>query len=178
MDAQHNVRFLTNTSGAVTDQYTYDAFGNLITNTGTTPNNYRFAGEQSDPNLGLYYLRARYWSFDNIGTESSAKEIHHKSVVNDSGGVGVRAAVVAAARALGGGAAGAGHRRPGALVAGVGACCGVAVLVSGSAAGAWWRRGAGRRGLAAGAGLRVGGGVVVGCRGVGRGARRPSFFCA
>jgi RHS repeat-associated protein len=40
--------------------YDYDAFGNLIHSTGTTPNNYLFAGEQFDPDLNLYYNRARY----------------------------------------------------------------------------------------------------------------------
>ncbi len=40
--------------------YDYDAFGNLIHQTGTTPNNYLFAGEQFDPDLNLYYNRARY----------------------------------------------------------------------------------------------------------------------
>jgi hypothetical protein len=44
----------------VTDTYDYDAFGNLIHSTGTTPNNYLFAGEQFDPDLNLYYNRARY----------------------------------------------------------------------------------------------------------------------
>jgi len=52
--------------------YDYDAFGNLLHQTGTTPNNYLFAGEQFDPDLGLYYNRARYlntstgrfWTFD------------------------------------------------------------------------------------------------------------------
>jgi RHS repeat-associated protein len=38
----------------------YDAFGNLVHSTGTTPNNYLFAGEQFDPDLNLYYNRARY----------------------------------------------------------------------------------------------------------------------
>ncbi|MDD3852694.1 MAG: RHS repeat-associated core domain-containing protein [Syntrophomonadaceae bacterium] len=40
--------------------YTYDAFGNMIAQTGTTPNDYLFTGEQYDPNIGFYYLRARY----------------------------------------------------------------------------------------------------------------------
>jgi len=40
--------------------YDYDAFGNLIHSTGTTPNNYLFSGEQFDPELNLYYNRARY----------------------------------------------------------------------------------------------------------------------
>jgi YD repeat-containing protein len=45
-DGHGSVRALTNASGAVTDTYDYDAFGNLLHSTGTTPNNYRFAGEQ------------------------------------------------------------------------------------------------------------------------------------
>jgi len=59
-DSHGSVRFLTNSAGSVTDAYDYDAFGNLIASTGTTPNNYLFAGEQFDPALGLYYSRARY----------------------------------------------------------------------------------------------------------------------
>jgi RHS repeat-associated protein len=59
-DGHGSVRFLTNSSGAVTDTYDYDAFGTLITHTGSTPNNYLFAGEQFDPDLSLYYNRARY----------------------------------------------------------------------------------------------------------------------
>ena len=47
---------------AVTDTYEYDAFGNLLNSTGTTPNNYLYRGEQYDPDLGLYYLRARYYN--------------------------------------------------------------------------------------------------------------------
>jgi len=46
--------------GAVTDTYEYDAFGNKINSTGTTPNNMLYRGEMYDSDLGLYYLRARY----------------------------------------------------------------------------------------------------------------------
>jgi len=59
-DGHGSVRALTSTTGAVTDTYDYDAFGNLIHSTGTTPNNYLFAGEQFDPDLGLYFNRSRY----------------------------------------------------------------------------------------------------------------------
>ena len=59
-DGHGSVRALTDTTGAVTDTYDYDAFGNLIHSTGSTPNNYLFAGEQFDPDLRLYYNRARY----------------------------------------------------------------------------------------------------------------------
>jgi RHS repeat-associated protein len=58
-DGRGTVRFLTNETGAVTDTYVYDAFGTLITATGSTNNRYLYTGEQFDPNLGLYYLRAR-----------------------------------------------------------------------------------------------------------------------
>jgi RHS repeat-associated protein len=44
----------------VTDTYDYDAFGNKINSTGTTPNNYLYRAEMYDSDLGLYYLRARY----------------------------------------------------------------------------------------------------------------------
>ena len=40
---------------AVTDTYDYDAFGNKINSTGTTPNSYLYRGEQWDSDLGLYY---------------------------------------------------------------------------------------------------------------------------
>jgi RHS repeat-associated protein len=59
-DGHGSVRALTDQTGAVTDTYDYDAFGNLIHQTGTTPNSYLFAGEQFDPDLHLYYNRARY----------------------------------------------------------------------------------------------------------------------
>jgi RHS repeat-associated protein len=42
--------------------YDYDAFGNIVHQTGTTPNNYLYSGEQFDPDLNLYYNRARYLS--------------------------------------------------------------------------------------------------------------------
>ena len=61
-DGQENVRQLTNAAGVVTDTYDYDAFGNLINHTGTTPNNYLYRGELYDPDLGLYYLRARWYN--------------------------------------------------------------------------------------------------------------------
>jgi RHS repeat-associated protein len=61
-DGLGSVRVLTDASGAKTDGYDYDVFGNLLASTGTTPNNYRFTGEQSDTSLGLYYLRARYYN--------------------------------------------------------------------------------------------------------------------
>jgi RHS repeat-associated protein len=59
-DGQGSIRYLTDTNGNVSDTYTFDAFGNLIAVTGTTPNDYLYVGERFDANLGFYYLRVRY----------------------------------------------------------------------------------------------------------------------
>jgi RHS repeat-associated protein len=85
-DGHGNVRALTDGTGAVTDTYDYDAFGNLIHSTGTTPNNYLFAGEQFDPDLNLYYNRARYlststgrfWNTDTFEGDAIAPISLHK----------------------------------------------------------------------------------------------------
>jgi RHS repeat-associated protein len=47
---------------AVIDSYEYDAYGNHWTVDGSTPNDMLYRGEQYDPDLGLYYLRARYYN--------------------------------------------------------------------------------------------------------------------
>jgi RHS repeat-associated protein len=61
-DGMGSVRMLTSTNGTVTDTYSYDAFGNLLNSTGTTPDHYLYRGEQYDSDLALYYLRARYYN--------------------------------------------------------------------------------------------------------------------
>jgi RHS repeat-associated protein len=84
-DGHGSVRALTDPTGAVTDTYDYDAFGNLIHSTGSTPNNYLFAGEQFDPDLNLYNNRARYlntstgrfWSMDtDEGDDTDPLSLH------------------------------------------------------------------------------------------------------
>jgi len=59
--AHGDVVQLTNaTTGAVTKNYSYDAFGNEKTAiTGVNP--YRYCGEYNDLETGMYYLRARYY---------------------------------------------------------------------------------------------------------------------
>ncbi|MBX3245455.1 MAG: RHS repeat-associated core domain-containing protein, partial [Acidobacteria bacterium] len=59
-DGHGSVRGLSSTDGSLTDTYSYDAFGTIIERTGTTDNNYLYAGEQFDADLGFYYNRARY----------------------------------------------------------------------------------------------------------------------
>jgi RHS repeat-associated protein len=61
-DGFGSVRQLTDATGAVTDTYDYDAWGNAVNVAGSTPNVYRYRGEQYDPDLNLYYLRARYFN--------------------------------------------------------------------------------------------------------------------
>jgi len=81
-DGHGNVRFLTDSTGAITDTYDYDAFGLLINQqvynpvSGfleevspsnqhlTTINHYLYCGEQYDSDLGMYFLRARYMEPD------------------------------------------------------------------------------------------------------------------
>jgi RHS repeat-associated protein len=85
-DGHGSVRQLFNSSGVMTDTYDYDAFGNLINSTGSTPNVYLFAGEAYDAALGLYYNRARYlnttmdrfWSMDSYEGDSESPLSLHK----------------------------------------------------------------------------------------------------
>ncbi len=61
-DGQLSTRQLTDALANVTDGYTYDAFGILLNMFGATENDYLYTGEQYDPNVGFYYLRARYYN--------------------------------------------------------------------------------------------------------------------
>jgi RHS repeat-associated protein len=60
-DGQGSIRALTDTAGTITDTYFYTAFGEELAKTGTTENEFRYVGEQWDPNAGFYYLRARWY---------------------------------------------------------------------------------------------------------------------
>jgi RHS repeat-associated protein len=76
----------------LTDTYEYDPYGNLLNSTGTTPNVYMYRGEAYDSDLGLYYLRARYYNaptgrfmsrdpnnpgpFDSRGNPIDPKKLH------------------------------------------------------------------------------------------------------
>jgi RHS repeat-associated protein len=61
-DGFGSVRTLADSTGTVTDSYDYDAWGNAVNTTGSTPNAYLYRGEQYDSDLNLYYLRARYFN--------------------------------------------------------------------------------------------------------------------
>jgi RHS repeat-associated protein len=76
-DGLGSTRALYNASGVATDTYNYTAYGKMLaqlyvtTQTSQGPqgtptvNNYLFAGEQWDPDLKLYYNRARYLNVDS-----------------------------------------------------------------------------------------------------------------
>ena len=62
-DQLGSVRDLANITGTVVADYTYDAYGNLTASqvTGTVPNPFGYAGQYTDAESGLIYLRARYY---------------------------------------------------------------------------------------------------------------------
>jgi RHS repeat-associated protein len=60
-DTLGSITSLTSAAGAITDTYTYDAFGNLTASSGNTPNPFRYTGREFDAETGLYYYRARYY---------------------------------------------------------------------------------------------------------------------
>jgi RHS repeat-associated protein len=59
-DGHSGVRLITNNTGAVTDAYNYDGYGNLLQSVGNASGE-RYRGEASDAATGLQYLRARYY---------------------------------------------------------------------------------------------------------------------
>ena len=63
-DGLGTVRALADENGTITDTYTYSAFGEILSEIPNssllTPNLYKFTGEQYDPDLEMYFLRARY----------------------------------------------------------------------------------------------------------------------
>ena len=69
-DSQNSTIAVTDSSGGVTSEYDYDAFGELLDNTAPGIDNapaepetdYLYAGQQFVPTLGLYSMRARYYA--------------------------------------------------------------------------------------------------------------------
>ena len=61
-----DVLALTNSNGDIVAEYTYDAWGNIMSQSGTmaTINPYRYAGNRYDESTKLYYLMARYYNPD------------------------------------------------------------------------------------------------------------------
>ena len=60
-DAVGSVRRLVDEQGVATATYTYDSFGQIMSETGIRQAPYQFQGREFDPESGLYYFRARYY---------------------------------------------------------------------------------------------------------------------
>jgi RHS repeat-associated protein len=60
-DALGSVTSLSTLAASLANTYTYDAFGKLITLTGTLTNPFLYTGREFDPEIGTYYYRARYY---------------------------------------------------------------------------------------------------------------------
>ena len=60
-DALGSTRLLTEASGAATATFSYDPYGSLTGSTGTARTPFGFAGEYTDAESGMQYLRARYY---------------------------------------------------------------------------------------------------------------------
>jgi RHS repeat-associated protein len=60
-DGLGSVTGLTDSASKATQIYTYDAFGNLLTQAGQVQNPYRFSSKEYSPTSGLVYFGARYY---------------------------------------------------------------------------------------------------------------------
>jgi RHS repeat-associated protein len=60
-DGVGSVTSLSSPAGALSNSYTYDAFGNTTALSGSFVNAYRYAARDYDPETGLQYSRARYY---------------------------------------------------------------------------------------------------------------------
>ncbi|MDF2540146.1 MAG: repeat-associated core domain protein, partial [Herbinix sp.] len=60
-NAHGDVTALIDAQGNIAVTYDYDAFGNILSESGTANNSIKYAGYQFDEESGLYYLNARYY---------------------------------------------------------------------------------------------------------------------
>jgi RHS repeat-associated protein len=60
-DQLGSTRLLTDTGGASQATYSYDPYGNITSSVGSVTNPFQYSGAYTDPESGLYYLRARYY---------------------------------------------------------------------------------------------------------------------
>jgi len=70
MDGFGSTRWVTDAAGTITDSIDYDAFGVEIGRSGSTEVEHLYRGEAYDPNVGFYYLRAR-WMDPSVGRFST-----------------------------------------------------------------------------------------------------------
>ncbi len=63
-DGLGSVTSLSSSTGSLVNTYVYDIFGNLTTSSGGVTNPFQYTGRDYDPETGLRYYRARYYSPD------------------------------------------------------------------------------------------------------------------
>ena len=89
-DGHGSTRALTDNAGNVANVFTYDGYGTLIASNTTAQTVYLYSGEQFDPDLGQYYLRARtynpgtgrFWTMDTYRGANQDPLSLHKYVYN------------------------------------------------------------------------------------------------
>jgi RHS repeat-associated protein len=63
-DVLGSITSLSTATGALSDSFTYDSFGNVTSTAGAFTQPFRYTGREWDAETGLYYYRARYYSSD------------------------------------------------------------------------------------------------------------------
>ncbi len=75
-DGLGTVTELTDATGATVQAYAYDAYGNIIQQTGTVENPYTYTGREFDAETGLYYYRATRGEISSEISEISRVRVH------------------------------------------------------------------------------------------------------
>ena len=75
-NAHGDVTALTDSTGEIVNNYSYDPWGRIISQTENVPNDIKYAGEYQDSETGLIYLRNRYYdpAIGRFITEDPAKD--------------------------------------------------------------------------------------------------------
>jgi RHS repeat-associated protein len=146
-DQLGSTRMLTSTTGTILGTFSWDPSGTLAGGTGTTTTPFGFAGEYTDAESGLQYLRARYYdpatgqfiTRDPLGAASGETNLYRYaagnplSATDPTGLIGLPGFIKDAANAVANGVAAAAtwayHNRH-ALLVGAGAVVGAACVAS------------------------------------------------
>jgi RHS repeat-associated protein len=84
-DGHGSTRYLSDKGGNFVNAFAYDAYGTLIASNGAPQTVYLYTGQQFDPDIGLYYNRARYlnpqtgrfWTMDTFaGNNEDPLSLH------------------------------------------------------------------------------------------------------
>lgn len=75
-DALGSVAHVNGSSGAIVESYKYDVYGQFSRSGTDIENQYFFTGRQYDPETGLYYYRARYYS-PSLGRFLQTDPLHY-----------------------------------------------------------------------------------------------------